>query len=183
MATLVLPGQPIARGTDIASEAVSLRSWLGDDWAIIFSHPDDFVRCELEMDRWLAIARRTLTEHDVRPLALAKPGRPLDSGWVSQVTGDMSAVLLQEPSRIRRPAAVRFDWLDWGARRLQDEMSGLGRRFVMIIDTTLCPRRTFAYETPNGLPSPLELVGWVRTLRECHVTPAARESAQRALVA
>jgi alkyl hydroperoxide reductase subunit AhpC len=160
MATLVLPGELRATGTHAASETVSLRSWLDEGWTLLFSHPDDFVRCELELDRWLEIVRGALAAAGVRPLAVAKPSGRLDAGWVTQITGDERAVLIDEPAQERY-----HDWLDLGARRLIDEILALTQRFVMVVDPMLCIRRTYAYGAPERLPSPLELVRWVGALR------------------
>jgi alkyl hydroperoxide reductase subunit AhpC len=160
MATLVLAGELSATGTHAATETVSLRSWLDEGWTLLFSHPDDFVRCELELDRWLEIVRGALATAGVRPLAVAKPSGRLDAGWVTQITGDERAVLIDEPAEERY-----HDWLDLGARRLIEEILALTQRFVLVVDPMLCVRRTYTYGAPERLPSPLELVRWVGALR------------------
>ncbi len=171
MATLVIPGRSAAGCLEHASEAVSLRSWLDDSWTLLFSHPHDLVRCELESDRWLAIVSTALTASGIRPLALAQSGRRLDAGWVTQIAGDERAVLIEEPADERHR-----DWLDLGARRLRDEILTMTQRFVMIVDPLLRIRRTYAYGAPEGLPSPLELVRWVGALRASPEAPDRREA-------
>ncbi len=165
MATLVLAGESRA-AADAATEMVSLRSWLDEGWTLLFSHPDDFVRCELELERWLSIVQGALITGGVRPLALAKPGGRLDAGWVTQSTGDERAVLIEEPAEQRY-----HDWLDVGARRLLDEIRTMTQRFVMLVDPMLRVRRTYAYEAPERLPSPLELVRWIGALRASPEAP------------
>jgi hypothetical protein len=59
--------------------------------AILFSHPDDFLRCELEVDRWLHLVGDAFRQARIRPLALWRRNQPLDRGWVSQLTDQHTA--------------------------------------------------------------------------------------------
>ena len=84
-------------GTGITSP--SLRAWLRDRWAILFSHPDDFVSYDLEIDRWLVITRRAFAERRIQPIALASPTLDSEHGWVTQVSGDNRTILLEDPAQ------------------------------------------------------------------------------------
>ncbi len=171
MATLVLAGHPALGSTDAAG-AASLSEWLQDDWAILFSHPDDFVRCELESDRWVTVTQSAFAAARARPLALARPYRPLDCGWVSRVNGGARLVPLGGDARLaprRGPAGRWIDLADFHAHRLQEDIEAMSERFVMIIDASLKRRRTYAYGAPEGLPSPLDFLRWVRALRDTRV--------------
>lgn len=167
MATLVLPGFDGCSGTR-GSAGTSLRSWLNDGWALLFSHPDDFVRCDTEQDRWLAIAQRLFAQHRVRPLALARPAQPLDAGWVTQVTGDPALVLLEDPS----------EFFGRHVRRLREGIQAAGSRFVTVVDSMLMRGKTYSYCDPNQLPSPLDFLAWTRGARE-ERTHASRTAGSR----
>lgn len=178
MATLVLAGQPCSGSAELDGTAGSLSEWLQDDWAILFSHPDDFVRCELEWDRWIMLARSTFAACRARPLALASIRRSLDRGWVTQLSGDARtvplsgdtrAVRLGSEARVSLPHRSARPWLDptaIAARRLQGDIEGLSERFVMLIDSSLRRLKTYAYSALEGLPSPLDFLRWIRVLRE-----------------
>jgi hypothetical protein len=165
VATLFLTSHEAAGDSDRASDCPSLRTWLRSDWAILFSHPDDFVRCDLEMDRWLAVVQRAFAGCRIRPLALASPTLEPEEGWVAQVSCDSRTVLLQGLAHASASAA------DLQAHALHHDIRSLGRRrFVMIIDDTLCSRRTFAYNGLAAVPSPLEFLGWADAARARHPT-------------
>jgi alkyl hydroperoxide reductase subunit AhpC len=153
MATLVLP-QLDGLDSPRRTRGTSLRAWLNDGWALLFSHPDDFVRCEMEQDRWLTIARWTFAQQRVQPLALARPAQPLDAGWVTQSSGDAGIVLLEDTAEL----------FALHARRLREAIQAAGSRFVMIVDSMLVRRRTFSYSDIARLPSPLDFVAWIKTL-------------------
>src|SRR5215469_7960788 len=97
MATLLLGGaESRAGGTPIGQPR--LRQWLADTWALIFSHPGDFVRCELEMDRWLSVMQHTFISCRIKPLELpAAPGAAPPGSWVSEAGGDARSVALLDP--------------------------------------------------------------------------------------
>ncbi len=137
----------------------SLRAWLRGDWAILFSHPDDFVRYDLEMDRWLVVAKRAFAERGIRPIALASPMSDPERSWITQVSGDSRSVLLEEASQ------QYFGPVDLQTPALREEIEQVKRRFVMIIDDELRQQKIFSYGALSNLPSPLEFLGWAEALR------------------
>lgn len=160
MATLLLRGAS-SLTDDAPKEQPWLRHWLADSWALVFSHPGDFVRCELEMDRWQSVMQHTFATCRVKPLELhAEPAPASHISWVSAVGGDARRVQLLDPRESR--LMVR----DLQAHTLHDEILALGhRRFVMIVDEVLRSRRTFAYSALAEIPSPLEFAGWAAAAR------------------
>jgi alkyl hydroperoxide reductase subunit AhpC len=157
MAKLLLSAAPTGR----SAHTLSLRSWLADSWALLFSHPGDFVRCELEMDRWLSVLQRTFASSRIKALQLpAAPGQAAGDSWISELSGDARTVHLFDARDAQSNAC------DLQAYALREEISTLGRRrFVMIVDDSLRNRRTFAYSALAEVPSPLEFVGWAAAAR------------------
>jgi alkyl hydroperoxide reductase subunit AhpC len=163
MATLQLTNHDVAAAAEGTDEHPSLRTWLREDWAILFSHPGDFVRCELEIDRWLAVVQRAFAGCRVRPLALASQPPGKEAGWVTQVSGDSRMVLLEKPAGVDGRAG------DLRLHALHDAIGALRqRRFVLVIDSALRVRRTFIYTGLSDVPSPLELLGWADATRTRH---------------
>jgi hypothetical protein len=157
MAKLLLSAAQSGR----SAHAASLRSWLADSWVLLFSHPGDFVRCELEMDRWLSVLQRTFASSRIKALQLlAAPEQAPEDSWISELSGDASTVHLFDAREARCNAC------DLQAYALREEISALGRRrFVMIVDDSLHNRGTFAYSALAEVPSPLEFVGWAAAAR------------------
>lgn len=159
MTTLVLlesPRDAIPGPSSIAS----LREWLGEHWAILFSHPGDFDREQLERDRWIRVLERGFSQHAVRPLALAKHGHDAHEaslGWLDEL-GDGCAAQLSTamPQNAQR---------DLPANTLRAEILQSRARFAMIIDSDLRCRQTARYRAAIDLPSPLELLGRAVALR------------------
>ncbi len=170
MATLMLAPRNAPVRTEHASTSTSLRTWLREGWTILFSHPDDFARNDLEMDRWLVVVKRAFAARRIRPLALASATQNAQGSWIAQVSGDTSTVLLGDPIRENSSA------VDLQARTLRAEITVPGRRFVMIIDNELRTRRTFTYSSLSDLPSPLEFLGWADTLRAKQAAASAAAS-------
>lgn len=168
MATLLL-----AQSNPPLMSSPSLRTWLGGSWAILFSHPDDFVSYDLELDRWLIIARRAFAERHIQPIALASPTLDPDRSWVTQVSGDNRAVLLENP------AQQHFGPVDLQTPVLREALEQPGRRFALIIDSALRIQKTFTYQGLSNLPSPLELLGWAEALRAKQTAVRAVETDSR----
>lgn len=159
MATLVLQPRSGSGNAEPKLTSPSLRTWLCEFWAIVFSHPEDFTPCDLEMDRWLVVVRHAFSERGIRPLGLASRALYLDRSWVSWLNLDTCTVMLEDAVRQHSPA------IDLQTRDLCEDIASSRQRFVMIIDGALRKHRTFTYTARLGLPSPLEFVGWADALR------------------
>ena len=170
MATLLLAAGAAGdcSGTAQHLTSPSLRAWLRDSWALLFSHPDDFVSYDLEMDRWLVITRQAFAERRIQPLALASQTLDPRYTWVTHVSGDDRSVLLEDP------AQQHFGPVDLQTPVLREAIGQAGCRFVMIIDSALRIQRTFTYQGLSNLPSPLELLGWAEALRSKQTARPAR---------
>lgn len=162
MTTLVFPESRSIASTG-SSSTRSLREWLGQHWAILFSHPDDFDQEQLERDRWLSVLRRSFSVHGVRPLALARYGYDVRQGawhgWLAELGDGVVAVL-------STTAPAQDALLDFRASALRAEIARSGPRFAMIVDSELRCQRTVRYRAAVDAPSPIELVGWAVALRD-----------------
>jgi hypothetical protein len=165
MATLLLKDNAIGIDSGTLGALPTLRTWLGDGWALLYSHPQDFLSCELEADRWLAVMRAAFGARGVRPLAVAHRACEARDGWIARVSADDSLVALT------RPGERRGDVIDLHAHALRDDIERLGDRFVLVIDSLLRRRRTFAYRSLHDLPSPLDFLAWIDRLRAVEAAP------------
>lgn len=162
MTILPLPDSRLEICTKRVYGAASLRAWLGDRWAILFSHPQDFAQEQLEMDRWISVLSRTFGARGVAPLALARVGYDPESGWLGRLAAldrESAAVLSLDPP-------LTGALTDPSASALRADIARSGPRFAMIIDPSGRCRRTLSYRQPAELPSPLDLIGWAVALRK-----------------
>jgi len=164
-----LIGLPCWPMSSVGVTSTSLRDWLGDRWAILFSHPDDFASYDLEMDRWLVITRQAFAERRIQPIALDSPALDPQHCWVTRVSGDNRAVLLEDPTQQHLDGSI-----DSQALVLREAIDGMSQRFALIIDNTLHIQKVFTYSVPSKLPSPLELLGWADALRARQGPPTPR---------
>ena len=161
MTVFALPDNRLESCATRVSDAASLRAWLMDRWAILLSHPEDFAQEQLEVDRWISVLDHSFQARGVAPVALARPGRELEQGWLSRLAAldhGAAAVLALEPS-----SGTLTDLATGALRAL---IARGGSRFAMIIDPRLRCRRALSYRLPVELPSPLDLIGWAVALRK-----------------
>lgn len=162
----VLPDRQPATCVQWFPEATSLRRWLADRWAILFSHPEDFAQEAMEMDRWISVLGRSFAACGVAPIALARPDCEAGGGWLGQLAAldcKSTAVLALPPAGFPAQASTSA---------LRADIARGGPRLAMIIGGDARNRRTLSYRMPAALPSPLDLIGWAVSLRKREVAPA-----------
>lgn len=162
MTTVALPNSRLRVYARRLYDPSSLRAWLAERWAVLFSHADDFAQEQMEMDRWVSILSRSFCGRGVAPVALASDGREPDQGWLGRLAaldhGCAAVLALDSPP----PGALA----DPSADALRAQITRCGPRFAMIVDSNLRCRRALSYRLPGELPSPLDLIGWAAALRK-----------------
>lgn len=161
MTTLVIPESRLETRARPRSATISLREWLDGRWAILFSHPEDFLQEQLEIDRWVSVLEHSVRAHDVRLLALAAPVRDAESGWLGQLVelaGESAAVLSLDRPQASVPT-------DLPASALRASIGSSGPRFAMILDSNARCRRVLSYRGRAQSLSPFDLIGWAASLR------------------
>lgn len=178
MTMLALPDGRLEVCAQQAGGAISLRAWLADRWAVLFSHPEDFVQEQLEMDRWISVLSRSFSGRGVAPVALARPGHDPGESWLGRLAArddESAAVLALDPP-------LPDTLTDISAGALRADIARSGPRFAMIIDANLRCRRALRYRPPAELPSPLDLIGWAVALRKReHAGEGRREAPEPSL--
>jgi len=145
-----------------------LRDWLRGDWAMLFSHPNDFQYQGLENDRWVSILRDEFGARGVRPLACTRGAVELDGSWVSDLIADRGLVRLESAGAEAPNAPV-----DLPARALRDDIVAMPPRFVLIVDEDLRRRGVLKYSAGRASVSPLDLLGSIDVLRRRHAARIA----------
>jgi len=138
--------------------SVDLRDWLTGDWALLFSHPQDFQDHGLEHDRWVDILREEFRARRVRPLAYVRCSEGIDTTWVSELFCDRRCVRLDASG----PAS---EIVHLGLRGLRADLLDLSQRFVMIIDAIPSRRGLLKYNLVPNTISPLDLLASIDVMR------------------
>jgi alkyl hydroperoxide reductase subunit AhpC len=147
-----------ATASNEGSRAPSLCAWLRGDWALLFSHPDDFAQYDVEADRWLVLLQQTFTDARTRAIAIASDAHS-HQGWLSHINAGCT--------RVRLTAASPWSHIvDFRSRALRKAIACTETRFVMIIDASLRLRRTFAYSRHDRVPSVFDLIEMAVRVRE-----------------
>ena len=161
MTVAALPDGRLETSARQVRGAASLRAWLGDRWAVLFSHPDDFAQEELEKDRWVTVLSRSFRGCGVAPVALARSECDPAQGWLGNL-----AALYPESAAILDVDSPPGTLADLSAGALRAHIARCSPRFAMILDSSARCRRTLSYRLPTELPSPLDLIGWAVSLRK-----------------
>lgn len=155
------------------SSAPVLREWLGDNWALLFSHPADFQDKAVAHDRWLEGMRNEFRAHRVRPLACKPQTGEADLSWVGQLTYDHRMV--------RMDTVGSGDVVDLNAYELRDRILNISQRFVIFVDEALRLRGTFKYSPGHTNLSALDRLACVDAFRSQPCPARSRPAAPQAL--
>jgi alkyl hydroperoxide reductase subunit AhpC len=156
-----------------------LHTWLGGDWALLFSHPEDFAVQGRGRKRWLARLRGHLDVDSVRLITVKRDNKSLANGWIEELAAPSPAGAEPQLIRVREPSFAAADALSFAARSLRGVLLAAPSRFVLIIDGELKRQKMLRYGDRSRL-SVLDLLAWTDARRCCSSIATRAEALGRA---
>uniref|UniRef100_A0A336LYC4 1-Cys peroxiredoxin n=1 Tax=Culicoides sonorensis TaxID=179676 RepID=A0A336LYC4_CULSO len=129
---------------------IDFHQWIGDSWAILFSHPADFTPvCTTELSR-VATLVPEFQKRNVKPIALSCDSVTSHQKWIDDIKsyGKLASFPYPIIDDEKRELAVKLNMLD------KDEINSAGLpltcRAVFIIDQSKKLRASLLYPATSG---------------------------------
>ena len=136
-----------------------LHEFIGGDWALLFSNPEDFQQSGRHKERWLNDLRYELGSRALHSLAVKRDQGQPEASWIDELESAREYVHLREP-----PFAAA-DAISFAVRLLRGELLTLQSRFVLIVDASLKRREVLKYSSGRGNLSVFDLLASVDARR------------------
>jgi len=140
MATLTLTHK-----TDAASGKTRLREWLGGNWAVLFSHPEDFAPHPTTPEGFITLLADDFAACGVKPISLGDDSTAVS--WLDFAGADTTNIVLDtEPESgqvvdlAERRLALQLE------RTLALKLQRVAARFVIVLDEKARCRTTITYD-------------------------------------
>lgn len=137
---------------DTSNGKISFHDFIGDSWAVLFSHPDDFTPvCTTELGAFAKLEPE-FTKRNVKLIGLSANGTESHKAWIKdidEVTGSkLSFPIVADP---KREIAHLYDMIDYqDASNVDDKGVQMTIRSVFVIDPKKKIRLTLAYPASTG---------------------------------
>lgn len=138
--------------TETSNGPISFHEYIGDSWAVLFSHPDDFTPvCTTELGAFAKLEPE-FTKRNVKLIGLSANGTESHKAWIKdidEVTGSsLSFPIIADPER---KVATLYDMLDFqDASNVDNKGLQLTIRSVFIIDPSKKIRLIITYPASVG---------------------------------
>lgn len=124
---------------------INFHDWIGDSWAILFSHPADYTPvCTTELGT-VAKYKEKFEERNVKVVALSVDGKESHHGWIKDINETQNTTvnfpIIADPDR---KVAVLYDMIHPNAD------SQLTVRSVFVIDPNKKVKLTLTYPASTG---------------------------------
>jgi alkyl hydroperoxide reductase subunit AhpC len=149
-------------GLDLESEKRAereLHDALNGDWALLFSHPQDFEPAPSHMQRWLEQLQYELNARRVRAIEVRRERGASAASWIDQLQRNPELV------RLREPPFAAADPISFAARALRGELLTQQCGSVLIIDGALKRRGVLRYSAGRSDVSVFDLLASIDALR------------------
>ena len=130
---------------DSTEGPISFHEWIGNGWAVLFSHPADFTPvCTTELGKTAALASE-FAKRNVKPIAVSVDSLESHGKWVPDIN-DTQDTTVNFPilADADRKVATLFDMIHPNA------LANATVRSVFIIDPKKTIRTTFTYPASTG---------------------------------
>ncbi|KAL4922518.1 hypothetical protein BDW62DRAFT_207769 [Aspergillus aurantiobrunneus] len=138
--------------TDTSNGPIKFHDYIGDSWAILFSHPDDFTPiCTTELGAFAKLEPE-FTARGVKLIGLSANGTDSHKAWIKdidEVTGSkLTFPIISDPER---KIAHQFDMVDYqDTTNVDSKGMALTIRSVFIIDPSKKIRLIMTYPASTG---------------------------------